>query len=134
VGDGLRVFTGALPDRPELFASPWMPHDALAHDDGSGEVRPEFVWAALDCPTSAPILATLPEGRAAVLGTLAADVQRRPKVGERHVLMAWFAGSTDKVAHGGCVLLDERGQRLAISRGTWVYVDRVRFGGAGANA
>src|SRR5690606_31976888 len=58
-GDGLRVLTGERPERSGLYAAPWVPHDSLAADDGSGEVRTEFVWAALDCPTCAPVLPML---------------------------------------------------------------------------
>ena len=56
---------------------------------GSDEVRDEFTWAALDCPTGAPVLLELPPDRAIVLGTMAASIVARPKVGlsvRRHEL------------------------------------------------
>jgi hypothetical protein len=46
-GDGLRVFPGALAGRG-LWAAPWTPDPSVAGADGA--VRPEMVWAALDCP------------------------------------------------------------------------------------
>lgn len=46
--DGFRVFTGPLGD-DGVVASPWTPPDWAA-DDG-GAVLPEFIWAALDCPS-----------------------------------------------------------------------------------
>ncbi|MGH2804577.1 MAG: hypothetical protein ACRDL4_16260, partial [Thermoleophilaceae bacterium] len=49
--DGMRVFPGRL--RDGTFAAPWTPDESL--DDGTGHVEPELVWAALDCPTSAPV-------------------------------------------------------------------------------
>ena len=45
--DGLRIFTGLLADRSGV-AAPWVPDPSLADTDGN--VRAEFVWAALDCP------------------------------------------------------------------------------------
>ena len=51
--DGLRIFPAKLPDREDLFGAAWTPDESLG--DGDGLVRPELVWAALDCPTSAPV-------------------------------------------------------------------------------
>src|SRR2546429_181527 len=47
-GDGLRIFPGPVEGRA-LYAAPWVPDESLA--DSMGLVRPEFVWAALDCPS-----------------------------------------------------------------------------------
>ena len=47
-GDGLRLFAGPVAGR-DLWATPWITSSALAADDGN--VRREFVWAALDCPS-----------------------------------------------------------------------------------
>ena len=46
--DAFGVFAGAVEGR-ELVASPWTPPPWTA--DADGRVRPEFVWAVLDCPT-----------------------------------------------------------------------------------
>src|SRR6204780_3876319 len=48
LGDGLRIFPGPVAGRP-LGAGPWTPDPSVA--DASGRVRPEVVWAALDCPS-----------------------------------------------------------------------------------
>jgi hypothetical protein len=45
--DGLRVYTGPA-GADDLVATPWTPPAWSGDDDGV--VRPEFVWAALDCP------------------------------------------------------------------------------------
>ena len=47
-GDGLRIFPGPLTGRP-LWAAPWTPDPSVASADR--RVRPEVVWAALDCPS-----------------------------------------------------------------------------------
>ena len=46
--DAFGVFAGDVAGR-ELVASPWTPPAWTA--DEQGRVRPEFVWAVLDCPT-----------------------------------------------------------------------------------
>jgi hypothetical protein len=46
-GEGLHIHCGRLGDRLEA-AAVWTPHANF--DDGHGYVRPEYVWAALDCP------------------------------------------------------------------------------------
>jgi hypothetical protein len=45
--DGFDVFTGPV-EGADLVASPWTPPAWAGDTDGT--VRPEFVWAALDCP------------------------------------------------------------------------------------
>src|SRR5262245_61799739 len=56
-GDGLRIFPGPL--HPEAntgaVAASWVPCANLVRDDG--RIAPEFVWAALDCPTAYASLA-----------------------------------------------------------------------------
>ncbi len=47
-GDGLRIFPGPLTGRP-LWAAPWTPGPSVT--SGDRRVRPEVVWAALDCPS-----------------------------------------------------------------------------------
>jgi len=127
-GDGLRVFAGAVPGRPGVFAAPWLP-DASLVTAPDGEVPDEITWAALDCPTGAPLLVDLARDRAIVLGTMAARVVARPRVGYRYVVMSWIEERLERVAHGAAALLGERGDVLAVARGTWVFVDRARFEG-----
>ena len=47
-GDGLRIFPGPVAGRG-VVAAPWVPDASLT--GGRREVRPEFLWAALDCPS-----------------------------------------------------------------------------------
>jgi hypothetical protein len=47
-GDGLRIFPGRVAGRT-LWAAPWTPEETVAGTDG--HIRPEVIWAALDCPS-----------------------------------------------------------------------------------
>jgi hypothetical protein len=127
--DGLRIFAGAVPGRDGIFASPWIPDETLA-GTGSDEVRDEITWAALDCPTGTPVLFDLPADTAIVLGTMAAHLHSRPRVGYRYVVMSWLESRSERSARGCAALLGERGDPVATARGIWVFVDRDRFEGS----
>ena len=127
-GDGLRIFAGPVPGRGGIFAAPWVPDASHTEPDGD-DVRDEITWAVLDCPTGAPVLLDLPRDRAIVLGTMAAHIVARPRLGYRYVVMSWLESGDDRRAFGCAALLGERGDVLAVARGTWVFVDRDRFEG-----
>ena len=114
--DGFRIFPGEVEGR-DVFAAPWTPDGSLAGDDGL--VRPECVWAALDCPTSAPV-ALYEEGRPIVLAQLAVSIERPVHAGEPHVLMSWRLGVDGRKRRGAAALLGAGGELLARSEALWI--------------
>jgi hypothetical protein len=126
-GDGLRIFAAEVSGRDGICAATWVPDVSLADHDGV-HVADEFVWAALDCPTSPPVIPLLPPDRVVVLGTLAVERRERLRIGERYILMSWLESKGDKVCIGDAAVLNEDGEVLAVSRGKWVLVDPERFG------
>jgi hypothetical protein len=116
-GDGMRVFPGAL--RDGMFAADWMPDESL--DDGSGHVRPECVWAALDCPTSAPV-ANFASGPAMVLARLTARLGCSVVTGERHAILSWPLAVDGRKHVGACALFDSAGRLLCASQALWIEV------------
>jgi hypothetical protein len=116
-GDGMRVFPGAL--RAGMFAADWTPDESL--DDGSGHVRPECVWAALDCPTSAPV-ANFASGPAMVLARLTARLGCSVVVGEPHAILAWPLAVDGRKHVGACALFDSAGRLLCASQALWIEV------------
>lgn len=119
-GDGLRIFAGPTSD-PSVWAAPWTPAADLADD--SGVVRPEFVWAALDCPSCSGIYArgTRPASPF-VLGRIAVRVDALPRAGEPHVILAWRVGEDGRKTFGASALRDATGRLLAVARATWLSV------------
>jgi hypothetical protein len=115
-GDGLRLFPGELDGGP-LFATEWTPDESV--DGGNGLVRPECVWAALDCPTSAPV-ANFAAGPAMVLARLTARLGCPVSVGERHAIVAWPLEIDGRKHHAACALFDSRGQLLCASQALWI--------------
>jgi hypothetical protein len=114
-GDGLRVFPGEL--RDGMFAADWTPDASL--DDGTGHVRPEFVWAALDCPTSAPV-ANFERGPAMVLARLTARLGCSVEVGEPHAIVSWPLDVDGRKHHAACALFDSTGRLLCASQALWI--------------
>jgi hypothetical protein len=107
--DSFGVFAGQVDGR-DLVASPWTPPTWTA--DGEGAVRPEFVWAALDCPT---YFASHLSGEL----TLSMLVRQRTELhapvaaGEEHVVMAWPIEAEGRKRLAGGAVLSADGEVLA---------------------
>ncbi len=113
-GDGLRIFAGKL-SNSNVVAAPWLPRGDLGNDQG--KVKPEFIWAALDCPG---YFASVKPGRSALLGELAVHIDRSIHVEEPSVIIGWqilIEGRKHKV---GTALFDEDGERCAVGVATWI--------------
>ncbi|GAC1337988.1 MAG: hypothetical protein NVSMB29_03150 [Candidatus Dormibacteria bacterium] len=119
VGDGLRLFTGPVPDR-DLVAAVWTPHASLADDTGS--VRLEFLWSAADCPTTWAYIFRAPQESDdhAVLGRLAAKVIGRVDAEKPYVVMAWPIRADQSKLFAGVAILSEDGLPLFVAQATWV--------------
>ncbi len=118
-GEGLRIFTGPVPDR-DLVAGPWEPGDWVA--DQEGMVRPEFVWAALDCP-GAWALHGGTVGPPLILGRLAVRLIRPVASGHRYVVMAWPIKREGRKGFAGSAVLSATGEMCAVAHATWIRVD-----------
>ena len=108
--DCFEVFAGQVEER-ELVATPWTPPAWAAEE---GEVRPEFVWAALDCPTyfashleGELTLSMLVRQRAELLGPIQAGAQ--------HVVVAWPIAVEGRKRLAGAALLSAEGEALAVA-------------------
>ena len=105
-GDGLRVFAGPLGDG--RFAATWTPT----------EVRPELVWAALDCPGA--IAVGFPDRGETLLGRFAVGIEELPEPGERCVVLAWPLGEDGRKLYAATALFGEDGRLLGRARATWI--------------
>jgi hypothetical protein len=127
VGDGLRIFPGPVASR-DVLAAPWTPDASLA--DGNGAVRPEFVWAALDCTSAFPVL-PVPDGRALVLGELTVRIERPLTPGQDAVVMGWAVASEGRKRFTGSAIYASQAL-VAVAKAIWIDVDARAFGGATA--
>jgi hypothetical protein len=112
--DGLRIFPGFVPGTG-VVAAPWMPGATL--DDGTGKVRPEFIWAALDCPG---YFASFNTGTLALLGELSVHIDRLVHLEEPCVVIGWRILLEGRKCRAGTALFDEDGERCALGVATWV--------------
>ena len=116
--DGLRIFPGRV-DGGFTYAAPWLPSKDLT--DEHGKVKPEFIWAVLDCPG---YYATFTDLRPALLGEFTVHIDRLVHADEACVVMGWpilIEGRKHKV---GTALFDEDGERCALGVATWVETKR----------
>jgi len=127
-GDGLRIFPGPL--HPEAntgaVAASWVPCANLVC--GDGRIAPEFVWAALDCPTAYASLAArhlgLNGAETILLGRMAARIDERPRPGDQCIIVAWPTGRDRRKLLANSALLTPDGHLLAVARAIWLLVDR----------
>jgi hypothetical protein len=136
-GDGLRIFAGPLARQSRngsaVLAATWTPDPNLATDDGL--VGPEFLWAALDCPTGYASNFDRESGgfdrTPLLLGRMSARIAARPRPGERCVITAWPIGRDGRKRMAEAAAYGEAGTLLAAARATWIAVDRqVQLGRA----
>lgn len=115
-GDGLRIFVKRLPGQ-SILADLWTPDESLADDDGA--VRPEIVWAALDCPGGWAAFNRIPGG-VAVLGRMTARIDRVPHVGEQCAVVATSDWRDGRKIGAHSALYTADGELLAAARAVWI--------------
>ena len=122
-GDGLGIFPGPVTDRP-LWAAPWTPDASVA--GAGGNVHPEMVWAALDCPSgiAASEAAGLGQDTAILLGRMTASLVARPAAGDQCRVIAWPQTQDGRKLTAGSALLGPGGKVLATARAVWLTVPR----------
>ena len=120
-GDGLRIFAGPVEtgSGPEgMVAATWVPDDSLA--DSSGNVAPEFVWAALDCPGAYSF--PEPAEGAILLGELAVSVKEPVSPGRKYVLIGWEISHEGRKHYTGTAIFGDSGRCHAVAYATWFEV------------
>jgi hypothetical protein len=112
-GDSFGVFAGRVTGR-DLLATPWTP-PAWAADE-AGNVRPEFVWAALDCPASFAAYLHDEGDLIAFLVRLGVRIEAPVAVETEHVVMAWPLGGEGRKRMAGSAAVSADGELLAGAR------------------
>jgi len=107
-GDGLDIHAGLVPGRDGLVATTWVARD----------VRPEIVWAAIDCP-GAYALRGDSRGEP-LLARITARIDRLPEEGEHCVVAAWPLDADGRKRHAATALYGADGSPLAVSRQLWI--------------
>jgi hypothetical protein len=109
--DAFGVFAGKVEGR-DLVASAWTPPESAA--DGQGHVRPELVWAVLDCPTY--FAAYLDDDLGlSFLVRFAARIDAPVIAGREHVAIAWPIESEGRKRRAGSAVMTPEGKVLAVA-------------------
>ena len=115
-GDGFGIYPGPLAEGEGRFAAVWRPDLSLAQD---GEVRTECVWAALDCPTSAPVV-NFGAGPACVLARLTAEIDGTVEPERPYVIVSRPLEVDGRKRHSAAALFAADGKLVARSRALWI--------------
>ena len=119
-GDGMRIFPGQLHDSANRVAATWTPDESVVGEDGL--VRPEFLWAALDCPG---YFATEDKAGLALLGRMSAVIHQSVPAGEPLVVTGWPIDSEGRKHRVGSALHDADGKLIAAATATWITLNEV---------
>ena len=112
----LRVFPGPLVGR-DLVAAVWYPSgDAEA----GGFIKPEFAWAALDCPGGWAAIHFARIGRLAVLGRMAVRLSPPIVAHDAHIVVGWLEGVSGRKLAAGSAIYTPDGTMQGFSRQTWI--------------
>jgi hypothetical protein len=114
--DGLGVHSGVLV-QPGMVAAPWTPAPEFV--DAQGTVRPEILWAALDCPG---FYATFQDGRYALLGELSVQSDGPVAADACDVVVGWTIDQQGRKRRAGTALFDRHGACRARGIATWIEV------------
>lgn len=114
-GEGLKIHPGLVAGR-NMVAAPWTP--AAEYGDAQGDVRPEFIWTALDCP-GAYALWELTDTKPGFLGRLVGRIERPLRSGEPCVVAAWPVGNDGRKLYAGAALFNAKGQIIGRTLATW---------------
>jgi hypothetical protein len=85
-------------------------------------VRPEFVWAALDCPTGFALLEAFGRRKLA-LSQLTASLIRPLPVGARWIVMGWPFAAEGHTLLGASAIFSESGELHALASAVLVRAD-----------
>lgn len=118
--DGMGIIVGSVPGRG-VSAAAWTPAADLVGTDGA--VRPEFVWAALDCSGGVGSFLVDPlEGNPFVLGRFAVTIRGPVRAGAPHVVVGWRVTVDGRKLTAGSAVFTEAGDLAALARATWIQL------------
>jgi hypothetical protein len=114
--DGLHLYTGPVEGR-DLVACTWTPSPDLAGD--GNRVAPEFIHAALDCPSfwALPRAGSI----AALLARFTVSIDAGlPQIGEDLIVAAWPISSDGRKHRGASALYRANGKLIARAEALWI--------------
>ncbi|KPK51378.1 MAG: hypothetical protein AMJ63_12590 [Myxococcales bacterium SG8_38_1] len=115
-GEGMCLFTGPL-DKG-IVASSWVPDAEFVTEEG--EIAPELICAALDCPGAWGLIDRYGIEGPIVLGRMTYRFDKPIYAGERYVVMGWAQGREGRKLSCGTAVYDAEGAVCAAAGATWI--------------
>ncbi|MEU1204977.1 hypothetical protein [Nocardia sp. NPDC005825] len=116
-GMGLRLFPSELPGE-RMMAAAWTPDAGLG--DETGELPPEVVWSALDCPGGRAAFAFSKMGLGAFTAALSATQLQPMYAGADYISHAWVVARDGRKHTVGVALSTADGDLCALSEALWI--------------
>ena len=116
IHDGLRIFPA--PAKGEVHVAAWVPDPEFG--DSEHFLRPEFLWAAMDCPTG--FAAGFPTAGKLVTGRLAVQQLKSICTEASCLLMSWPLGIEGR-KHFSAACLYQDAELCAVARATWIKIE-----------
>lgn len=117
--DGLCIVPTEVDPALGVVAALWTP-DASLPTDKTGALRPEIVWAALDCPAGFAWSNRLNPTPLMMTGRMSAQVLQPVRPGEPCVVIGWPMGQEGRKYHAGTAIFDAQGRLAAQSLQLWL--------------
>jgi hypothetical protein len=114
--DGLRIFPARAKDN--VYAAAWVPDPEFG--DGNQLLHPEFLWAAMDCPTG--FAAGFPTVGTLVTGRLAVQQLKPIHTGSDCLVMSWPLGIEGR-KHFSAACLYQNEESCAVAKATWIRIE-----------
>lgn len=115
--DGLGIVPGPVGDQG-VVAAAWTPSQDLA--DATGQVDPEVVWAALDCPAGIAWSHRMNRYPAMMTARMTAVIDIALRAGTRYGVMGWPIARDGRKLHAGTAIFDANGVVHARSLQLWL--------------
>jgi len=120
-GDGLRLFTGAV-NGQEMVACDWEPTADLL--DTNGQVKAEFIWSALDCPSYFALNVPVDPNAACLLGEMTASIDRPVPGDQALIVYAWKRSIEGRKHYSAAALCTAQGEVLARAEHLWIKLNK----------
>lgn len=118
VGDGMCLFSGKIADG--VVAASWVPNEEFA--DADGQIVPEFLGAALDCPGAWAFIDKYGIEGPVVLGRMVFESIAPVHVGGRYSVVGWALGRDGRKLQCGTAIYDADGTLCAAAKATWIQL------------
>lgn len=115
VTESLQVYSAPVKNNEQVAAA-WIPNACFA--DENGNVRPEYIWTALDCPGQMAWRAR--DVRTGMLGRFTAHIDKSVRAGERCVVIGWTMENEGKKYFAGTALFNEANELCAYAKAVWI--------------